>query len=103
MASHFLLLVLFAFFVSLVFAVIAKDEAREQVRFGGLMFAGFLASAIVLGWLMYPFPLWADMAFDNLLVERDGAIAVRHHQSSQGAERAQFADASTNCGASSSN
>jgi hypothetical protein len=57
MKSHMLLLVLFAFFVSLVFAVIAKDEARDQLRFGGLMFGGFLASAIVLGWLMYPFPL----------------------------------------------
>ena len=57
MRSHLLLLTLFAFFVSLVFAVIAKDEAREQLRFGGMMFAGFLASAIALGWLMYPFPL----------------------------------------------
>jgi len=57
MQSHMVLLVLFAFFVSLVFAVIAKDEARDQLRFGGLMFGGFLASAIVLGWLMFPFPL----------------------------------------------
>ena len=57
MQSHVVLLVLFAFFVSLVFAVIAKDDVREQVRFGGMMFGGFLASAIVLGWLMYPFPL----------------------------------------------
>ena len=57
MRSHFLLMALFAFFVSLIFAVIAKDEAREQLRFGGMMFAGFLASALALGWLMYPFPL----------------------------------------------
>jgi hypothetical protein len=57
MASHFLLLLLFAFFVSLVFAVIAKDELREQLRFGGMLFAGFVASAVVLGWLMFPFPL----------------------------------------------
>jgi hypothetical protein len=57
MRSHLVLLALFAFFVSLVFAVIAKDGAREQLRFGGMMFAGFLAAAIVLGWLMYPFPL----------------------------------------------
>ena len=57
MRSHFLLLVLFAFFVSLVFAVITKDDAREQARFGGLMFAVFVASAVVLGWLMYPLPL----------------------------------------------
>ena len=57
MRSHFLLLSLFAFFVSLVFAAIAKDDPREQLRFGGLMFAGFLASALVLGWLMFPFPV----------------------------------------------
>jgi hypothetical protein len=55
--SHLLLMAIFAFFVSLVFAVIAKDNPRDQLRFGGLMFGGFLASAIVLGWLMYPFPL----------------------------------------------
>ena len=57
MQSHMVLLVVFAFFVSLVFAVIAKNETRDQLRFGGLMFGGFLASAIALGWLMYPFPL----------------------------------------------
>ena len=56
MQSHFLLLVLFAFFVSLVFALIGKDERREQWRLGRMMFAGFIAAAIVLGWLMYPFP-----------------------------------------------
>jgi heme/copper-type cytochrome/quinol oxidase subunit 4 len=57
MRSHFLLLALFAFFVSLVFALLAKDDAREQVRFGGMLFGGFIVSALVLGWLMYPFPL----------------------------------------------
>ena len=57
MHSHFLLLVLFAFFVSLVFAVIAKDDPREQLRLGGLMFGGFVVSAVVLGWLMFPFPI----------------------------------------------
>ena len=57
MHSHLFLLVLFAMFVSLVFAVIARDDAREQIKLGGLMFAGLLASAIVLSWLMYPFPL----------------------------------------------
>ena len=57
MRSHILLLSLFAFFVSLVFALIAKDDPREQARLGGLMFAGFLGSAVVLGWLLYPFPL----------------------------------------------
>lgn len=56
MHSHLLLLVLFATFVSFVFALIARDEPMEQLQFGGMLFAGFIASAIVLGWLMYPFP-----------------------------------------------
>ena len=57
MHSHLFLLALFALFVSLVFAVIARDDARGQIKLGGLMFAGFVASALVIGWLMYPFPL----------------------------------------------
>ena len=57
MKSHLLLMALFAFFVSLVFAVIAKDDVRDQARLGGLMFGGFMLTAAVLGWFMYPFPL----------------------------------------------
>jgi uncharacterized membrane protein len=56
MQSHALLLAVFACFVSLVFALLTKDDAREQIRFGGMLLAGFLIAAIVLGWLMYPFP-----------------------------------------------
>jgi hypothetical protein len=56
MHSHLLLMALFAFFVSLVFAVIAKDDVREQVQFGGLMFAGFMLVGLAVSWLMYPFP-----------------------------------------------
>ncbi|MBV9495044.1 MAG: hypothetical protein JOZ54_12415 [Acidobacteria bacterium] len=55
--SHLAMMTLFAFFVSLVFAVLAKDSAREQLKLGGMMFAGFLAVGIVVSWLMYPFPL----------------------------------------------
>lgn len=56
MHSHLVLLVIFAFFVSLVFALLAKETVAEQLRLGALMFGGFVAAAIVLGWLMYPFP-----------------------------------------------
>lgn len=56
MGSHFVLLVAFAFFVSLVFAVIGKEEPREQLRLGALMFAGFVGAAVVLGWLLYFIP-----------------------------------------------
>ena len=57
MTSHFFLIVLFSFFVSLVFGVLLRDEPRQQLRTGVMMFAGFVATALVLGWLMYPFPL----------------------------------------------
>ena len=57
MHSHFALLVLFSFFVSLVFAVITKDDPREQIQFGALLLAAFVIAAVVLGWLMYPFPI----------------------------------------------
>ena len=57
MTSHFLVMVLFSFFVSLVFAVLLRDEPRDQLRTGSMMFGGFVAAAIVLGWLMYPLPL----------------------------------------------
>ena len=57
MHSHLLMMALFAFFVSLVFAVLAKDTAGEQARLGGLMFAGFMLVGILVSWLMFPFPL----------------------------------------------
>ena len=57
MRSHLLVMTVFAFFVSLVFAVLAKDTAREQARLGGMMFGGFLLAGVLVSWLMYPFPL----------------------------------------------
>ena len=57
MTSHLLLLLLFAFLVSSVFATLSRDEPRAQLRTGAMMFGGFVVAAIVLGWLMYPLPL----------------------------------------------
>ena len=57
MTDHFVLLALFAFFVSLVFSVLMRDEPRAQMQLGLRMFGGFLAAGLVLGWLMYPLPL----------------------------------------------
>lgn len=56
-ASHFLIMVLFAFLVSVVFAALLRDQPGEQLRTGAVMFGGFVLAAYVLGWLMYPFPL----------------------------------------------
>jgi hypothetical protein len=56
-ASHFLFMVAYALLVSIVFATLVKDQRREQIRTGAMMFGGFLVAAVVFGWLMYPFPL----------------------------------------------
>jgi len=55
--SHLLLLILFALLVSIVFAVLMRDELNAQLQFGAVLFSSFVVGAIVLGWLMYPFPL----------------------------------------------
>ena len=57
MTTHFGVMLLFAFFVSLIFATITKDTPRDQVRLGAKMFATFIAAAIVLGWVLRLFPL----------------------------------------------
>lgn len=55
--SHLLLLVIFAFCVSAVFATLMRDELREQATLAMKMFGGLMATALILGWLMYPFPI----------------------------------------------
>jgi hypothetical protein len=50
-------MVVFAVFVSAVFATLARDEPREQLRTGAMMFGAFVAAAIVFGWVLYPLPL----------------------------------------------
>ena len=57
MTDHFLLLLLFAFFVSLVFAVLLRDDPKAQLRLGVMMLGGFVVAGLALGWLMYPLPL----------------------------------------------
>jgi hypothetical protein len=56
-ASHFLYMVVYALLVSIVFATLLKDARREQLKTGVMMFGGFIATALVIGWVMYPFPL----------------------------------------------
>lgn len=57
MTSHFGLMIVFAFFVSIVFATIAKDTPKEQLRLGAKMLVMFIGAAIVLGWVLRLFPL----------------------------------------------
>lgn len=54
--SHLVSLVVFSALVSLVFTVLMREDSRGRLRFGLMSFVAFLASAIVAGWLMSPFP-----------------------------------------------
>jgi heme/copper-type cytochrome/quinol oxidase subunit 4 len=54
--SHFVTLVIFAALVSLVFSMLMREDRKARLRFGLVTFGAFVASAIVAGWLMSPFP-----------------------------------------------
>ncbi len=56
MTSHFLILSIFAVLVSIGFALLMREEPKEQVKFALFAFACFVGSAFAIGWLMYPFP-----------------------------------------------
>jgi hypothetical protein len=45
--------VLFALFASVVFGITQRDTPRRMFRYGLYCFALFVASAIVLSWVMF--------------------------------------------------
>jgi hypothetical protein len=54
--SHLLILVVFSFLVSTVFATLLREDTRSRLRFGLFAFAAFVLSTLILGWVMSPFP-----------------------------------------------
>jgi hypothetical protein len=57
MDSHLVLMLIFSLCVSAVFAGLLREEAHDQLIIGAKMFAGMIVAALVLGWLMFPFPI----------------------------------------------
>jgi cytochrome bd-type quinol oxidase subunit 2 len=57
MNNHFLLMVIFSILVSLVFTFIAKQGAKERLKYFLFLLGSFILLSIAAGWLMYPFPL----------------------------------------------
>lgn len=57
MTTHLGLMALFSAFVSVAFAALMRDDPREQLLFGGRLFAGFIGAGLLIGWLLYPLPL----------------------------------------------
>ncbi|HTG88920.1 MAG TPA: hypothetical protein VL914_01960 [Vicinamibacterales bacterium] len=56
MESHFLLMLIFSACVSAVFAALLREDIREQLIMGAKMFGAMMGAAVILGWLMLPFP-----------------------------------------------
>lgn len=54
--THFESLLLFALVISVAFAFLGKQTARERLRYALLAFLTFVLVAVAIGWLMYPFP-----------------------------------------------
>jgi len=57
MQSHLVLMLIFSLCVSAVFAGLLRERVDEQLVIGAKMFGAMLAAALVLGWLMLPFPI----------------------------------------------
>ena len=56
MMSQLAALLVFSAIVSLVFAVLQRPDAKGRWRLGLKLFAAFVLSSLLIGWLMYPFP-----------------------------------------------
>jgi hypothetical protein len=56
MTTHFGVMVVFALFVSVVFATLMRDDPKEQLRLGVRLFGGLVGGGVLAGWLLYPLP-----------------------------------------------
>ena len=55
--SHLVLMLLFSLCVSAVFAGLMREDAEGQLVLAAKMFGGMVGAALLLGWLMFPFPV----------------------------------------------
>ncbi len=53
--SHLLSMILYAFFVSVVMALIRRTKRKDQIRYGVALFLVMCTGAIAFGWFMYLF------------------------------------------------
>jgi hypothetical protein len=53
--SHLLSLILYAFFVCVVLAIIRRGERKAQIRYFVSLFLIMVVGALLFGWFMYLF------------------------------------------------
>ena len=57
MQSHFVIMAIFSLLVSIFFGLLLRREAKEIVKLGAMLFLCMVGGAILVAWIMYPFPL----------------------------------------------
>ena len=56
MKSHLLHLLLYSSLVSAFFALLTRNTVRGRLRVGGIIWVAMVGGALVLAYLMFPFP-----------------------------------------------
>ena len=56
MRSHLLHMLLYASILSMFFAVLMRRTTQDRLRLGGTLWLVMVRGALVLAYLMYPFP-----------------------------------------------
>jgi hypothetical protein len=55
--NHVVLMFIYAVAAGVFFSLLWKEERKERIRFFLLVFCSLFFGGIVLGWVMFPFPL----------------------------------------------
>ncbi len=55
LSSHLFSMVVYAFFVAVVLALLRRNERKARLRYGALLFLIMVAGAIAFGWFMFLF------------------------------------------------
>ena len=55
--SHLFSMILYAFFVTVVLALLRRDDKRSRLRYGLFLFLIMIGGALLFGWMMYLFTL----------------------------------------------
>jgi hypothetical protein len=54
--KHFLMMMLFAAFVALIFGIVGREGGRDRLFYGLKIFAEFMGVGLGLAWLLYLIP-----------------------------------------------
>lgn len=53
--SHLLSMIVYAFFVSVVLALLRRNDRKSQIKYGLSLFSIMVVGALLFGWFMYIF------------------------------------------------